>query len=151
MTASAKTHITDTARNPRVEALLLSIAVVHLPVGDIERAIAFYTDTLGWTKVQDAAMGNAERWVTVAPAGSNTSFTLTHDKSRRPDNDGNRFSGIIIEVEDVYKIREVLKARGIEFTEEPRTMPWGAWAMFKDSEGNVHGVRSRLSESGSSH
>ena len=151
MTTSEKTQITDKARTPRVEPLPMSIAVVHLPVGDIERAIAFYTGTLGWTKVQDAPMGNADRWVTVAPAGSNTSFRLTHDNSRGPENKGDRFSGIIIQAEDLHKTCKLFKARGIEIKEAPRNMPWGVWAMFKDSEGNVHGMHSALSESGSSH
>jgi len=31
---------------------------------------------------------------------------------------------------------------GVEFTEVPRREPWGGWAMFKDSEGNQHGMHS---------
>ncbi len=30
----------------------------------------------------------------------------------------------------------------MELTEKPRTEPWGGWAMFQDSEGNIHGLHS---------
>jgi lactoylglutathione lyase len=129
----------------------MSIAAVRLPVGDIERAISFYTRTLGWAKVQDASMGNGDRWVTVAPIGSPTAFSLTQDKAPHSATEGGCFSGVILEVDDVYKIRDLLKARGVAFTEEPRDMAWGSWAMFKDCEGNAHGLHSPLRERASTH
>lgn len=117
------------------------ISVVTLFVDDIDRAIDFYTKKLGWEKTMDAPMGEGMRWVTVAPSGTQTAFTLAKPSADMPGKVGG-FSGVIMEVDDVYKTHEQLKKSGIEFAEPPRTEPWGGWASFKDSEGNVHGLHS---------
>jgi predicted enzyme related to lactoylglutathione lyase len=112
------------------------ISVITLHVADLDRAIDFYTKKLGWEKTMDAPMGD-DRWVTVAPHGATTSFTLSKD----PENI-REMSGVIMETDNVEKTYEKLKSLGIEFTQEPVRYPWGGWAMFKDSEGNVHGLHS---------
>lgn len=115
------------------------ISVVSLPVRDIDRAIEFYTKTLGWEKTMDAPMGEGMRWVTVAPAGGQTSFTLSVvDKVEEPEN----YVRVILEVDDVNTACKDLQSRGVTVTEPPRVEPWGGWAMIKDSEGNVHGLHS---------
>ncbi|MDQ6781599.1 MAG: VOC family protein [Candidatus Eremiobacteraeota bacterium] len=114
------------------------ISVVTLRVKDVDRAIDFYTKKLGWEKTMDAPMGE-DRWVTVAPKGGQASFTLSKDDADKAPSD---MSGFILEVDDVRAAHERLSKRGIEFTHEPSTEPWGGWAMFKDSEGNVLGLHS---------
>jgi len=118
------------------------ISVVTLYVNDMDRAIDFYTQKLGWEKTMDVPMGEDQRWVTVAPSGERTAFVLSKGT---PDGGPGKipdFSGVILEVDDVYATHEKLKAAGVEFAEEPRTEPWGGWASFKDSEGNQHGLHS---------
>lgn len=118
------------------------ISVVTLFVKDVDRAINFYTKKLGWQKTMDAPMGDGTRWVTVAPPGSKTAFTLAKgSRQGMPARDGG-VSGAIMEVDDVYKTYIDLRKADIEFTEDPRSELWGGWAMFKDSEGNVHGLHS---------
>ncbi len=117
------------------------ISVVTLYVNDIDRAIDFYTKKLGWEKTMDAPMGD-DRWVTVAPQGAQTAFVLSKGYGDwAPDKVGGS-SGVVIEVDDVFAAHDDLKRRGVEFTEDPRVEPWGGWAMFKDSEGNEHGLHS---------
>jgi lactoylglutathione lyase len=118
------------------------ISVVTLFVNDIDRAIDFYTKKLNWEKTMDVPMGDDTRWVTVAPRSGQTAFTLSKGFPDRPPVKIGGFSGFIIEVDDVYKTHEQLKKLHIEFTEAPRREPWGGWAMFKDSEGNEHGLHS---------
>ena len=118
------------------------ISVVTLYVNDIDRTVEFYTKKLGWEKTMDVPMGDDSRWVTVAPSGSQTAFTLAKDgPSWSPEKVGG-FSGVIMEVDDVFKAADQLKKAGVELDEEPRQEPWGGWAMFKDSEGNIHGLHS---------
>jgi predicted enzyme related to lactoylglutathione lyase len=118
------------------------ISVVTLSVTDLERAITFYTDTLGWEKTMDAPMGPDQRWVTVAPHGATASFTLIkRDKDWTPEKLSG-LSGVVMEVDDVYQTHKELTAKGVEFKEAPRDEPWGGWAAFVDSEGNVHGLHS---------
>jgi predicted enzyme related to lactoylglutathione lyase len=127
------------------------ISVVTLFVNDVDRAIDFYTKKLGWEKTLDAPMGDGTRWVTVAPSATQTALTLTKGSPNWTPEKVGGFSGVIMEVDDVYLTHEDLKKIGVEFTEAPRSEPWGGWAMFKDSEGNVHGLHSPVPASAGKH
>ena len=116
------------------------IAVVSLEVDDVDRAIAFYTEKLGWDKTADVPMGPDMRWVTLAPIGEKTAFTL--QKREKPLDPEDRFAGVVLEVADVHAAYELLAKEGVRFAEPPRNEPWGGWASFEDSEGNVIGVHS---------
>ena len=118
------------------------ISTVTLLVKDLNRAIDFYTKKLGWEKTMDAPMGDGTRWVTVAPPNAQAAFYLAQRLPDRPDAKAGGSSGVIFEVDDVYETQKELAKKQIEFTEAPRTEPWGGWAMFKDSEGNIHGLHS---------
>jgi lactoylglutathione lyase len=118
------------------------ISVISLFVNDIDRAVDFYTTKLGWDKTMDVPMGPDSRWVTVAPKGEKTSFTLTKGGPMWSSDKVGGFTGVIVEVDDVFKTRDELAQQGVQFSEPPRTEPWGGWAMFEDSEGNVIGVHS---------
>ena len=39
-------------------------------------------------------------------------------------------------VQDMRALVTNLKAKGVEFTQEPDPQPWGTYAMIRDSEGN---------------
>ena len=100
------------------------ISVVKLPVTDIDRAVDFYTNILGWEKTMDVPMGES-RWVTVAPAGpERTAFTLSKEEDSTAKAGG--YSGIVIEVDDVFKMHEHLSKKGVAFHEGPRVEPWGS-------------------------
>ena len=118
------------------------ISTVTLLVKDLNRAIDFYTQKLGWEKTMDAPMGDGTRWVTVAPHNAQAAFYLAQRLPDRPDAKAGGSSGVILEVEDVYETQKEFAKKQIELTEAPRTEPWGGWAMFKDSEGNIHGLHS---------
>jgi len=118
------------------------ISVVTLYVNDVDRACDFYTKKLGWEKTMDEPMGEGMRWVTVAPKGGQAAFTLSKTSSETPPGKPGGFSGVIVEVDDVFKTCDQLKKIGVEFTETPKAQPWGGWAIFKDSEGNEHGMHS---------
>src|SRR5580693_8151429 len=118
------------------------ISVVTLFVEEIDRAVEFYTRKIGWEKTMDVSMGESGRWVTVAPAGKETSFTLSKGSPGWSPEKIGGFTGVIMEVADVYKTHDELTNKGVEFVDAPRTEPWGGWASFKDSEGNIHGLHS---------
>jgi lactoylglutathione lyase len=117
------------------------IGVVTINVSDQDRAKEFYTKTLGWELVDDAPMGESGRWLTVKPPGAQTHALLSSGFGMGEHKVGG-MSGLIVEVGDVFTAAEQLKKNGVEFTEEPKTEFFGGWAMFKDSEGNVHGLHS---------
>lgn len=120
----------------------MHISVISLPVENLDRAIEFYTVKLGWEKTMDVPMGEKGRWVTVAPSETATSFTLsTHTMEGEKTKPGGS-SCVIMECDDVFATSEKLRGKGVELTDEPKMEPWGGWAMFKDSEGNEHGLHS---------
>ena len=118
------------------------ISVVSLMINDVDRAVDFYVKKLGWEKTMDVPMGESARWVTVQPKGGQASFTLTKGGPMWAQEKVGGFTGVILEVDDVYTTCERLKSAGVVFPEAPRTEPWGGWAMFEDSEGNIHGLHS---------
>jgi catechol 2,3-dioxygenase-like lactoylglutathione lyase family enzyme len=52
------------------------VGTVMLPVADQDRAIAFFTEKLGFELRSDTPFGNGDRWVEVAPAGAATTVAL---------------------------------------------------------------------------
>jgi lactoylglutathione lyase len=118
------------------------ISVVSVFVNDIDRAVDFYTKKLGWEKTMDVPMGEDARWVTVAPKGSQASFTLSKGGPNWSPEKVGGFTGVIIETDDVFQTAEQLKKSGVDFEDQPSREPWGGWASFKDSEGNIHGLHS---------
>lgn len=126
------------------------ISVVRLKVDDVDRAVDFYTKKLGWEKTMDVQMGENGRWVTVAPSNTQTAFTLSAESPDGSPHKAGGFSGVIMECDDVFRTQDELKKAGVDFTENARREPWGGWAMFKDSEGNIHGLHSPVTAAVSS-
>ena len=60
-------------------------ATVIVPVRDQDRAVAFYTDALGFENRLDFTYETGERWVEVVPPGARTSLTLVGATRRDRD------------------------------------------------------------------
>ena len=52
-----------------------------------------------------------------------------------------RKPSIVFECENIRKTFEEMRGRGVQFTQEPKEMPWGLFAIFVDGEGNWYGLR----------
>ena len=119
-------------------------------VSDQDRALAFYLDKLGFEKRMDAPMGppGAPRWIEVAPPGGQTSLVLYAPTPEMPGASSyeqakaqiGTFAPFIFNVDSVRGTFEQLKARGVEFADEPSENPWGWWATLKDPDGNTIGM-----------
>ena len=129
---------------------MTKIANTQLWVHDQDEALAFYTDKLGWEVRSDVTMpemGNF-RWLAVGPAGQEdfsvvlmaipgapVMDTGTADQVR--DLMGKGFAGtVFLTTDDCQASYEELKARGVEFSEEPSERPYGIDAGFRDPSGN---------------
>jgi predicted enzyme related to lactoylglutathione lyase len=110
-------------------------------VTDQDRALAFYTGKLGFevrtVESMGPEMGDA-RWIEVAPKGAETVFYLFTPPGLEDQIGG--FSNIIFEADDFQATVDEMKAKGVEFTQEPSIRPWGPWAQFKDPDGNEFGL-----------
>jgi catechol 2,3-dioxygenase-like lactoylglutathione lyase family enzyme len=60
---------------------ITQIATVIVPVADQEKALEFYTGTLGFEVVRDMPFGQGDRWIEVAPSGATTTIALVRAQS----------------------------------------------------------------------
>ena len=114
--------------------MISKVKFVGIPVKDQERALAFYRDKLGFKVATDQPMGEGRRWIELRIGGAETRVVLFTPEGQE-NRVGTFFNGAL-EADNVQKTYEELKAKGVEFTQEPKSESWGTSALFKDSEGN---------------
>lgn len=122
-----------------------SIAHVALVVRDYDEAIAFYTETLGFTLVEDTYQPEQDkRWVVVAPAGAagpgRTSLLLARAATPEQaqfvgDQAGGRVF-LFLRTDDFWRDYHRFRAAGVTFVREPKEAPYGTVAVFEDLYGN---------------
>ena len=129
---------------------MIKIANAQLWVHDQDEALAFYTGKLGWEVQVDVTMpemGNF-RWLTVGPVGQpDVALVLmavpgppvfeaeTSEQLRSLLAKG-AAGGLFFTTDDVQGDFEAMKARGVEFVQEPTEQPYGIDAGFRDVSGN---------------
>jgi predicted enzyme related to lactoylglutathione lyase len=113
--------------------MITQVKFVSIAVTNQDRALEFYTKKLGFKVATDQRFGENMRWIELKIGTAETKVVLFSPPGVEPT----EFSNIVWQTDNVQKTYEELKARGVEFTQEPRTESWGTSAMFKDSEGNV--------------
>ena len=103
-------------------------------VSDVDAAIDFYVNTLGWELTADQPFGPGDRWVTVRPVGSQTALSLSKSTDPRPEM---TFTGISLIATDIDGFYAQASAKGVQFAGPVETMPWGAKGVaFSDPDGN---------------
>lgn len=118
--------------------MITNIQVVTVYVRDQDRALDFFVNLLGFEKRADNSFGQGMRWLEVAPAGGQTSIVLAkNDGGDGGQSRAGTFTGIVFDVQDIQGTYEVLRDRGVRFTEAPAMQPWGMWqAQFTDPDQN---------------
>ncbi|MFD2262347.1 VOC family protein [Lacibacterium aquatile] len=117
------------------------IGALTLLVDDYDRAIAYYTNSLGFSLIDDIDLGGGKRWVLVAPPGAQETRMLlaqAADEAQRAQiglQAGGRVF-LFLHTDDFARDHAAYKARGVKFCEEPRYEPYGTVAVFEDLYGN---------------
>ena len=117
------------------------ISQAALVVRDYDEAIRFYSESLGFTVLEDSALGNGKRWVRVAPPGG-VGAALLLARAATPEQEraiGNQAGGrvfLFLETSDFERDYMRMRAKGVRFTEEPRHEEYGTVAVFLDLYGN---------------
>jgi predicted enzyme related to lactoylglutathione lyase len=129
---------------------MIKIANSQMWVHDQDEALAFYTEKLGWEVRADVTMPEMGdfRWLTVGPSDQ-PDFSVVlmavpgqpvlDEETRKQvlDLSAKGFAGtLFLTTDDVRSDYEQLKARGVEFSEEPEERPYGIDAGFHDPSGN---------------
>lgn len=119
-----------------------SIVHVALVVRDYDEAIAFYTEKLGFTLVEDTYQPEQDkRWVVVAPAGSTgTSLLLARASTpEQVERIGTQTGGRVfffLGTDDFWRDHRRMTDAGVTFVRPPSEAPYGTVAVFEDLYGN---------------
>lgn len=115
---------------------------ITLVVDNYDEAIAFYTQKLNFTLVEDTPLSEAKRWVRIAPPGS-TDFCLLlaqaaneEQKSRVGNQTGGRVF-LFLYTDDFWRDYNAMTANNITFVRSPSEEEYGTVAVFEDLYGNL--------------
>jgi catechol 2,3-dioxygenase-like lactoylglutathione lyase family enzyme len=130
-----------------VKAVRINLASVL--VDDQDKALAFYTEVLGFVKKTDVPLDEA-RWLTVVspeePGGTELVLEPDGHPAAKPFEQALVDDGIpytSFAVDDVQVEYERLRASGVRFTQEPLEMPSVTTAVFDDTCGNLIQIASQ--------
>ena len=118
------------------------IAHIALVVDDYDEAIAFYTQKLHFTLVEDTVLSATKRWVLVAPKGSEECKLLLAKAANNEQHScvGNQAGGrvFLFLYTDNFKCDyQNLLDQNIKIIREPVIESWGTVAVFADLYGNL--------------
>jgi catechol 2,3-dioxygenase-like lactoylglutathione lyase family enzyme len=118
------------------------IAHVALVVADYDEALAFYTEKLRFTVVEDTYQpAQDKRWVVIAPPGALGGATLLLARATTPEQAqfiGNQAGGrvfLFLQTDDFWRDYHAMTAAGIEFVRPPSEQSYGTVAVFVDLYG----------------
>jgi catechol 2,3-dioxygenase-like lactoylglutathione lyase family enzyme len=113
------------------------LELVTVPVSDVDRAKAFYTEQVGFVADHDHHVNDELRFVQLTPVGSACSIAIgTGITDRAPGS----VAGLQLVVSDAAAARSELAARGVEVS-DLQDLPWGRFVFFSDPDGNGWAVQ----------
>jgi predicted enzyme related to lactoylglutathione lyase len=115
----------------------MRLELVYVPVSDVDRAIAFYRDQVGFDLDHDHTVTDDLRFVQLTPPGSGCSISIGTGMS---DMAVGSARGLQLVVEDADAARGALLERGVEAS-EVQDFPWGRFVSFTDPDGNGWAVQ----------
>ncbi len=113
------------------------LELVAVPVSDVDRAKAFYTDQAGFNADHDHTVNEEIRFVQLTPPGSACSIALGKGIVDTPPGS---VQGLQLVVADADAARADLASRGVEVS-EVQEFPWGRFVFFNDPDGNGWSVQ----------
>jgi len=121
----------------------MRIHLTSVHVDDQDKALAFYTDVLGFVKKSDVPLGEFA-WLTVVSPENPDGTELLLEPDQHPAAQAYK-TGLVADgipaasfaVDDVQAEFERLQALGVVFTQEPLTMGPVTTAVFDDTCGNL--------------
>ena len=122
---------------------MIRINITSVLVDDQAKALAFYTEKLGFIKKADEPVGEA-RWLTVVSPADPDGVELLLEPDGHPAagpfkkalvSDGIPFTQFA--VDDVQAEFDQLRSKGVRFTQEPTGMGGVTTAVFDDTCGNL--------------
>src|SRR5258708_2309801 len=113
------------------------LELVAIPVSDVDRAKAFYTDLVGFNADHDHRVSPEMRFVQLTPPGSACSIAFGEGLN---DAAPGSVQGLQLVGDDIRAAHAGLAERGVEVS-EIQEFPWGAFVFFADPDGNRWAVQ----------
>ncbi len=113
------------------------LELVAIPVSDVDRAKAFYTERAGFIAEHDHTVSEETRFVQLTPPGSACSIPIG---TRVVDSEPGSARGLQNNLADAHAARAELAGRGVEVSEVTE-FPWGSFVFFEDPDGNRWSVQ----------
>jgi catechol 2,3-dioxygenase-like lactoylglutathione lyase family enzyme len=115
-----------------MNTMQMKLELVMVPVSDVDRAKAFYTEKIGFHADFDQQVREDLRFVQLTPPDSACSIAIgVGITTMQPGS----LEGLLMVVSDVKAVREELIKRGADISEID-VQPWGSFAYFRDPDGN---------------
>jgi len=111
--------------------MIKGIKFASVACTDQDRALAFWTEKVGFTVATDQEFGPGQRWIELRIPGAETRLVLFTPEGHAPGG----FSNVSFQSDDVQGTYREMSAKGVTFTTPPKTEPWGTSSIFVDSEG----------------
>jgi predicted enzyme related to lactoylglutathione lyase len=113
------------------------LELVAVPVSDVDRAKAFYTEQAGFNADHDHTVNENLRFVQLTPPGSACSIAIGQGVV---DAEPGSVKGLQLVVESADAARTELAGRGVDVS-EVQDFPWGRFVFFSDPDGNAWSVQ----------
>ena len=113
------------------------LELMMIPVSDVDRAKAFYTEKAGFTADHDHQVSDDLRYVQLTPRGSTCSIAVGTGIVSTPPGS---VQGLQMVVADIEAAHAELAERGVEVS-DVQVMDWGSFVFFSDPDGNGWAVQ----------
>ena len=108
------------------------LELVVIPVSDVDRAKAFYTEKVGFNADHDQTVSDEIRFVQLTPPGSACSIAVGRGIV---EGEPGSVKGLQMVVSDIHAARAELLERGLDVG-EVQVLDWGSFLYFSDPDGN---------------
>ena len=120
--------------------MIRGVKFASIPVTDQDRALAFYTEKLGFRLLADQPFNEKQRWIELGISGTETRVVLFRFDDGIPP--GTKMN-ITFWTDDVERTVRELESKGVEFVMKPQKAVCCLPAIFKDIDGNTFVLSSR--------
>jgi len=130
----------------------LKLELLPVPVSDVDRAKAFYSEKVGFVVDLDHASSEDFRIVQLTPPGSACSIMIGKGAI---DTAPGSVKGVLLVVDDIESARDELAGRGLEISPvrhfedgswaDGKGGDWNSFAFFDDPDGNGWALQERPS------
>jgi predicted enzyme related to lactoylglutathione lyase len=113
------------------------LELVAIPVSDVDRAKAFYSEQVGFNADHDHTVSDQIRFIQLTPPGSACSIAIGNGIV---EGEPGSVSGMQLTVVDIEAAQSELAGRGVDVS-DVQDFPWGRFVFFADPDGNRWAVQ----------